>query len=500
MSDQSSMTIVDHVFLQRVSSIPSHGLGLSVDVYSPDLFDLLEALKHRGLTYGYLEIFKASQPALVEVRRRLPGVLLEYHAEGLWVTQPRLEQMYPFQAEFTSMTEHARTLDAYWINHECATKQMAGYSFGTYLPPLFTHLSADVTAEQAELVQDCLDRQCAGSRSPLLLLEVPPLTYFRFGDLSVPEFFHRIVEQAPCGLVLDIGHLWTIYRYSAEGRRQGLEKFLDEFLDAFPLERVVQIHVAGLAVHASNCAHASEVPRRNDFFPSQPPLWIDAHSAPIPDVLFDVLVQTLSHSKLIHLKGVALEVDTKPVLQIVTEFERFRKQFGWWERRVVSERPKGQSVSSALPPKDRNRKGEGELLRQYDVYAQVVTGRFEAALPTEFSSELEPKALEIYRWQYLPHEILEWGGNLRDMFPDACRHLDGSGIPLSAFIEYWFQEPRPIHHPYDFFLIKVERFTAFIREVMPEAGDTVAREADELRQAYEAACKQVGRESLHGNR
>lgn len=69
------MTSADREFLWRWSRIASHGLSLSVDVYSPDLFELLDALEARELRYGYLEIFKAPPPALTLVRQRLPGAM-----------------------------------------------------------------------------------------------------------------------------------------------------------------------------------------------------------------------------------------------------------------------------------------------------------------------------------------------------------------------------------------------------------------------------------------
>ena len=43
------MTSTDTEFLRRVSRIPPQGLGLSVDVYSPDLFELMEELDRRRL-------------------------------------------------------------------------------------------------------------------------------------------------------------------------------------------------------------------------------------------------------------------------------------------------------------------------------------------------------------------------------------------------------------------------------------------------------------------
>ena len=99
------MATVNQEFFRRVSRIPHHGLGLSVDVYQPDLFELLDALERQSLPYGYLEIFKAARPALASVRRRLPDKLLAYHAEGLWVTQPFVETAYHFEQEHRTLID-----------------------------------------------------------------------------------------------------------------------------------------------------------------------------------------------------------------------------------------------------------------------------------------------------------------------------------------------------------------------------------------------------------
>jgi uncharacterized protein (UPF0276 family) len=486
------MTSIDQEFQNRVSRIPLHGLGLSVDVYTPDLLELLEALKSRHLDYGYLELFKASQSALADVRRRLPQAFLEYHAEGLWLTQPALEMRYPFEMELIAAATHLSALGSYWINHECASKQMAGYSFGTYLPPLFTGLSADVTAQNAMLIQERLAsaEYSSGSREPLLLVEVPPLTYFGFGDLSVPDFFRRIAAQVPCGLVLDIGHVWTIYRYSGEWRRRALHDFLADFLDEFPLERVVQIHVAGLEVHETTVGAVCGEQAANAPFPS-PPLWIDAHGAPIPAVLMDMLAQVLSHPNVVHLKGIALEVDTKSVPLTVNEYETFQERFAGWANHAlhIGASPEGDPACG-YPPVIQSVTQERvcELSDQYALYAQIASGQTDI----RFGNGLgllgeETEGLDIYRRQYLPHEILEWGGALRDMFPRTCQYLDREGVPLSDFVAYWFREPRAIDGRYDFFLLKLDRFIEFIEATVPKAAEPGIREADALRQAYQMA-------------
>jgi uncharacterized protein len=489
------MITIERAFSRRLSHIPSHGLGLSVDVYSPNLFDLLEALASHELRYGYLEIFQASQPALAEVRRRLPGELLAYHAEGLWLTQPEWGVGDEILQELSGTAAHLATLGCHWVNHECATKQMAGFPFGTYLPPLFTATSADVTAAHATQLQHSLaaSGQFGADREPLVLLEIPPLTYFAFGDMPVTEFFSRIAAQTPCGFVLDLGHVWTYYRYSGDWRRRSMTGFLTEFLDAFPLERVVQIHMAGLAVHESATGFTSEAFRDDDA-----PFWIDAHHAPIPVVLFDMLDQVLAHPKLQSLKGVALEVDTKSIPQIMHELHHVQQRFGeqlsevcqaaytvsvngWHQNDLASDSIASEPTAEAIDA----------LRRQYEIYARTVSGHISASQAGLPSQWLEPGNLDVYRQMYLPHEILHWGGDLHDMFPETCRQLAHEGIDLSAFVRFWFREPHSLNQPYDFFLLKVDRFPRFIHEVLPTAFPHAMREADALREAYHTACDYV---------
>lgn len=477
------MSVARREFLRRVGGIPHHGLGLSVDLYQPDLFELVDALGRCGLPYGYLEIFRASEPALTEARRALPAARLEYHGEGLWLTQPDWTTAYPFMQELDTAVGHLEALGSHWMTHECAAKQMAGYSFGTYLPPLFTRASAEVTAEQVALAQKHFDRWF-GEGGPMLLLEMAPLTYVAFGDLSIPEFFRRVTEQSPCGLVLDIGHLWTTYRYTGAWQRQTPGEFLSEFLDIFPLERVVQIHVAGLAIHESDRSGSANRPSGG-----APPLWIDAHGAPIPELLWDLLAQVLAHPGLTHLKGMALEVDGKPIPQIVSEFHQFLERFGQaFDTPLAGRKDRGQMEPSPAHVQERR-----ELLSLYRLYAQALSIGDRGEIPLLGS---EPAALDLYRRTYLPHEILHWGGELEDMFPQACRELTGAGIPLDRFVEYWFREPRRVKEPYDFFLLKMDLFVGFIREVLPAGAEPAEREAAELTAAYRAACNDVRGEAL----
>ena len=76
---------------------------------------------------------------------------------------------------------------------------------------------------------------------------------------------------------------------------------------------------------------------------------------------------------------------------------------------------------------------------------------------------------------------------MTDMFPETCRGLRQERVALDDFVPWWFQRPRPADRPYDFFLLKIDRFVEFVGEQAPALLDLARREAEVLRQAYEDA-------------
>ena len=480
---------VQQDFQRRLRKIPPQGTGLSVDVYSPDLFELLNKLRERGLQPGYIEVFKSTTTALTTVRRAVPDIALAYHGEGLWITQPDVQESPFFQEDVGEIVTQLNSIQSLWLNHECAMKQIAGYSFGTYVPPLYTRLSAEVVAANISTVQQAMDRQGrrADGAAPLFLLEMPPLTYFFAGTIPIPHFFRLVTALVPCGLVLDIGHLWTVYRYTAACRRISLERFIQEFLNEFPLERVVEIHVAGLACHESVGEPKGE---------EELPEWIDAHAAPIPSILFTMLEQVLAHSNLVSLRAVALEVDTKPIEMIVEEYAEAVRRFSLLVQQTMARgtaveqlpgltsRP--VSVQEPVSQSDRQ-----QLCDDYARYAQIISGQAPLTGSEWQEVAAEVSGLTRYQTSYVPHEILHWGGDLAEMFPQSCRALAEQGICLTEFVAFWFRSPRPLTHSYDFFLLKIERFLEFVTERAPDIRVCVQQECDILRQAY-AQANEVG--------
>lgn len=469
---------IDQEFEQRAAAVPKLGLGLSVDVYSPDLWDVMGRFAGRSFGPAYLEIFRAPTTALRSVRESFSEMPLAYHGEGLWITQPEFSSAPLFEDEVREIASQLQVLSSPWLNHECATKQMAGYSFGTYLPPLYTPESAALVADNVALVQTRLDGSRTGRHpfGPLFLLEMPPLTYFMAGTVEVPEYFQLIAERTPCGLVLDIGHLWTVYRYTTARRRLSLEAFVSQFLDAFPVERVIEIHVAGLGVHEALPPAA----------PAPLPDWIDAHAAPIPAVSWAILDQVLEHPRLRNLRALALEVDTKPAERIVEEFTeasaRVRPTIERLLQAETGDRP-------TVPPHGVFHTVGGEIDRQaleaeYVRYAQIASGQRPPAGAPWASVAEDSSGLERYVRGYLVHEILHWGGDIADMFPETSRALNERGGSLDDFVRWWCHKSKTADRPYDFFLLKIDRWLEFVTERAPLLLEGAVREAAVLRSAY----------------
>lgn len=113
---------VEQQFQRRAEAVPKLGLGLSVDVYSPDLYELMSRFEGLVSRPAYLEIFRATTTALQAVRQYLARLPLAYHGEGLWITQPDFSSAPFFENELDEVASQLNTLCSPWLNHECATK------------------------------------------------------------------------------------------------------------------------------------------------------------------------------------------------------------------------------------------------------------------------------------------------------------------------------------------------------------------------------------------
>jgi hypothetical protein len=205
-----------------------------------------------------------------------------------------------------------------------------------------------------------------------------------------------------------------------------------------------------------------------------------------------MLEQVLAHPNLVSLRGMALEVDTKSIEMIVEEYAETVRRFSFLVQQVID---RGRTIEQSTERTSRPATVQGpvcqfdrlQLRDDYARYAQIISGQIPITGPEWQDMAIEATGLTRYRTSYLPHEILHWGGDLAEMFPQTCRVLAERGIRLTEFVAFWFRSPRPLTHSYDFFLLKIERFLEFVTERTPDARVCAEQESEMLRLAYAQA-------------
>lgn len=120
--------------------------------------------------------------------------------------------------------------------------------------------------EHIDQVQEALGRR--------MLLENPS-TYIEFeqSDMSEIEFLSEVTRRTGCGLLLDVNNVFVSainHAYDAEA-----------YLDAFPVEHVGEIHLAGFAEDQDDGGHT---------------LLIDAHGTPVADIVWKLFALTLKRT------------------------------------------------------------------------------------------------------------------------------------------------------------------------------------------------------------
>ncbi|RAG81529.1 hypothetical protein DN069_32255 [Streptacidiphilus pinicola] len=119
-------------------------------------------------------------------------------------------------------------LDAVWICEDIGLWSVGPYPLPYFTPPLFEQESADHVIAGIEAMREV-------TRYPFVP-EIPSCT-LAVGRMTLGDYFHRITDGADCDMLLDVAH---VFSYAvATGRRY------EQVLTSLPLERVVEIHVAG---------------------------------------------------------------------------------------------------------------------------------------------------------------------------------------------------------------------------------------------------------------
>ncbi|MBI3722456.1 DUF692 family protein [bacterium] len=244
---------------------------------SPDFRALLQK-NGRGpkRVFDFLEVYTRGEPGLAkQVREAARGLPLIYHHEGLDPVYPRA----PRPEAVKAAAENLRALQAPWCVEELAYRRLDGRYLDFFMPALLTEESIRTAVANIRALNEVL--------SAPVIPENPPYQ-LPVGDLHIVDFMALVSELAQVPLVIDLGHLYSFQIC------RGLEPL--HRLDKLPLDRVIELHVAG-----------SEVLNRDGI-----QIYEDVHGAgEIPQVALDMLADVAPRCE--NLRAVTIEVEDATV-------------------------------------------------------------------------------------------------------------------------------------------------------------------------------------------
>jgi uncharacterized protein (UPF0276 family) len=178
----------------------------------------------------------------------------------------------PIEQEYLDgLANLVETVNAPWFtDHLCFTRA-PGYNIGQLTPLRFSDEVVELVVRKSREVTSRI-------RRPFLLENIT--YYFKIpgGEMTEPEFITQILEQADIGMLLDVCNLYF------NAVNHGYDPY--QFLREIPLDRVVQLHLAGGFNNGKK--------------------WIDSHSFPVHEEVFQLTDYIVAHAPV---KGILVERD-----------------------------------------------------------------------------------------------------------------------------------------------------------------------------------------------
>lgn len=268
-----------------MNEVPFLGVGLGFRqeiknelVQHSDKIDFLEVM-----TEHYIDMPPHKRAELDELAERVPlvlhGVELSIGTFGS-IDHKHLKKM-------RLVADWAR---AHWVSDHLCMTRIAGRAIGNLTPVPFSETNCTNIITNARYAASCFD-------CPFLLENISYYFQPLPQEMSEAEFITRVVEGADCHLLLDLTNV----------QNNAINMKYDPyvFLDSIPLERVVQIHLAGGYYLDS--------------------VLLDTHSHPVPADVLDLLRYAAPRTP--NLRGILIERDQNfpPFAELLTEMEQVRE-------------------------------------------------------------------------------------------------------------------------------------------------------------------------------
>jgi uncharacterized protein len=207
------------------SSIPNLGIGIGLRVpHYEDIFrdkpdiDWFEIISENFM-------FEAGKP-LENLQRILEHYPVVQHGVSLAIGSPDPLD-YNYLKKLKALTKITKTP---WVSDHLCWGRLPGAHYHDLLPLPYTKEVIDYVSERAKIVQDYLEL-------PFALENLSSYVAFNKDEMPEWDFYTAVVEKAGIYMMLDVNNIYV------SSRNHGFDPAT--YYANIPLERVIQIHLAG---------------------------------------------------------------------------------------------------------------------------------------------------------------------------------------------------------------------------------------------------------------
>lgn len=206
-------------------SIPNLGIGVGLRIpHYEDIFrdkpniDWFEIISENFMLDGGKPL-----EVLHQILERYPVV---QHGVSLAIGSPDPLD-FDYLKKLKALTKITKTP---WVSDHLCWGRLPGANFHDLLPLPQTQEVVDYVAERARIVQDYLEL-------PFALENLSSYVAFNKDEMPEWEFYSAVVEKAGIYMMLDVNNIYV------SSRNHGFDP--KEYYQNIPLDRVLQIHIAG---------------------------------------------------------------------------------------------------------------------------------------------------------------------------------------------------------------------------------------------------------------
>lgn len=207
------------------ASIPNLGIGIGLriphyeDIFNnkPDI-DWFEIISENFMVDGGKPLEN-----LYRILERYPVV---QHGVSLAIGSPDPLD-FTYLKKLKALTKITKTP---WVSDHLCWGRLPGAHYHDLLPLPYTKEVIAYVAERARIVQDYLEL-------PFALENLSSYVAYRKDEMPEWEFYSAVVEKADIYMMLDVNNIYV------SSRNHGFDP--KEYYDNIPMERVLQIHLAG---------------------------------------------------------------------------------------------------------------------------------------------------------------------------------------------------------------------------------------------------------------